>query len=283
MHQLDQHAEQMRRRVYQHMLEKRGWKFQSFIRYLRLFKYAALAPTRGALLESYYTLMRYLDDVVDGDAPLPDVHQDASAYITEKLRFSRFPDHPQDDVDYLMRYCFELASKIGTDFSAETTDILTSLLFDAKRRGRLMIFSEEALIHHFHLLDIRGTIRATLKIFKEDPEKYPLLEPLGTASRYQFDLEDFESDIAAGYVNISQEECARLGIRREDLHNPRALGIQKWFRLRAEAGLALLEEHHRRMPEGKFSLLSRVTFYLVYELPARKVFRKILSESTKTP
>jgi hypothetical protein len=49
-----------------------------------------------------------------------------------------------------MLYCFELASKIGTDFRAETRDILESLLFDANRRVRLKIFSEEALIHHFH-------------------------------------------------------------------------------------------------------------------------------------
>jgi hypothetical protein len=147
---LDAAAKQMRSRVYQHMLQNRGWKFQSFLRYLRLFKYAALSPTRGLLLESYYTLMRYLDDVVDGDAALPGGYQDECAYINEKLIFSTHPENPKDEVDYLMRYCFELASKIGTDFRAETRDILESLLFDANRRGRLKIFSQEALIHQFH-------------------------------------------------------------------------------------------------------------------------------------
>ena len=58
----------MRARVYQHMLATRGWKYRAFLRYLRFFKYAAFAPIRGKFLECYYVLMRFLDDIVDGDA-----------------------------------------------------------------------------------------------------------------------------------------------------------------------------------------------------------------------
>lgn len=38
----------MRSKVFQHMLATKGWKYWAFLRYLRLFKYAAFAPTRGA-------------------------------------------------------------------------------------------------------------------------------------------------------------------------------------------------------------------------------------------
>lgn len=269
----------MRLKVFQHMLKTRGWKYRSFLRYLRLFKYAAFAPIRGNFLESYYVLMRYLDDVVDGDAPLPKGYTHESDYIMAKIRFSRDLNYPKDEVDYLMLFCFEQAESFGEDFQAETKDILNSLLFDAKRRGKLIIFPKEELINHFHMLDIGGTIRATLKIFKEDPDKYKILEPLGMASRYQFDIEDFETDIAAGYVNIPKEECADLGITQEDLLNVSSLKIQKWLRQRAEDGIALLTEHNRRLQEGKFSLLARVTFALVYEIPAKKVFQKIISAS----
>jgi hypothetical protein len=134
-------------------------------------------------------------------------------------------------------------------------------------------------MHHFHLLDIRGTIRATLKVFKEDPDKYKILEPLGMASRYQFDIEDFETDIAAGYLNISKEECNHFGITQEDLHNVSSPKIKKWLLQHAEDGMTLLAEHHRRLPEGNFSLVARATFPLVYEFPARKVFQKIISEA----
>ncbi|PHN05511.1 hypothetical protein [Flavilitoribacter nigricans] len=274
----DKCMKDMRSRVFQHMLKTRGWKYRAFLRYLRLFKYAAFSPTRGEFLESYYTLMRYLDDVVDGDAPLPPEYPDEASYILQKIEFSKLPLHPEDEVDYLMCYCFEVADRFGADFREETSDILNSLLFDARRRGHLEIFPHEELSNHFHKMDIRGTIRATLKVFNEDPDKYLFLEPLGMASRYQFDLEDFEADIAAGYVNISREECDQWGITRAHLYDSSSLPIRRWFRWKAEAGLALLEEHHRRLPQGRFSLLSRATFPLVYEAPARKRFMQVLRE-----
>ena len=76
---------QMRNRVFKHMLKTRGWKYRAFLRYLRFFKYAAFAPTRGEFLESYYVLMRFLDDIVDGDAPLPEGYLNESDYILGKL------------------------------------------------------------------------------------------------------------------------------------------------------------------------------------------------------
>ncbi len=268
----------MRVRVFQHMLRTRGWKYRAFLRYLRIFKYIAFAPVRGAFLESYYVLMRYLDDVVDGDVPLPEGYRDESDYILAKIAFSKNPIDPKDEADYLMLYCFQLAERFGENFDEETEDILNSLLFDARRKGRLIVFPKEELIHHFHKLDIKGTIRATLKIFKDDPEKFKILEPLGLACRYQYDLEDFEADIAAGYVNISKEECDALGISQEDLQNTSSPKIKKWFLQRAEQGLMLLEEHHHRLPEGNFSMLARATFPMVYEMPARKLFQKIKSD-----
>lgn len=268
----------MRNRVFKHMLKTRGWKYRAFLRYLRLFKYAAFAPTRGKFLESYYVLMRFLDDIVDGDAPLPKGYLDESDYITEKINFSKNPINPNDEVDYMMLFCFELAERFGENFQAETEDILNSLLFDAKRRGKMIIFPKKELMHHFHLMDIRGTIRATLKIFKDAPDKYELLEPLGVACRYQYDIEDIEADLTAGYVNISQEDCLQFNISKEDLSDPSSLKIKKWLRQRAEDGMQLLDEHHNRLQQGDFSLLARMAFSIVYEFPAKKVFKKYISE-----
>lgn len=269
----------MRSKVFHQMLETRGWKYRAFLRYLRFFKYAAFAPLRGEFLESYYVLMRYLDDIVDGDLPLPVGYSNASKYMAEKISFSFNPVNPQDEVDHLMMYCFELAKKFGEDFQEETKDILESLLFDAKRGDKLIIFPQEELARHFHVLDIKGTIRATLKIFKDNPEKYLILEPLGKASRYQYDLEDFQADIAAGYVNISREDCEHFGISEEDLQASSSLKVKAWLRYHAEQGIALLEEHHRLLPTGNFSLFERLVFRFVYENPARKVFLHTLSET----
>lgn len=269
----------MRARVYQHMLATRGWKYRAFLRYLRFFKYAAFAPIRGKFLECYYVLMRFLDDIVDGDAALPKGFQNESDYIMEKIAFSKNPVEPKDEADYLMLYCFELAEKFGEEFHTETEDILNSLLFDADRRGKLIIYPKQKLAEHFHRMDVRGTIKATLKIFKDDPNQYKLLEPLGFACRYQYDIEDIETDLAAGYVNISQEECEQFHISDVDLLDPSSFKIRKWLRQHAIDGLELLDEHHRRLPLGNFSRLARWTFPLVYEYPARKVFKRVLSEN----
>ncbi len=275
----ERQAKEMRSKVFRHMIETRGWKYHVFLRYLRLFKYVAFAPTRGAFLESYYTLMRYLDDVVDGDVPLPEDYSNEVDFVEDKIKFSINPVNPRDEADFLMNYCFELAERFGEDFRSETKDILDSLKFDACRRGKTIIFPKEELDFHFHLLDIRGTIRATLKVFKDDPEKYKILAPLGTACRYQYDIEDFDSDIAAGYVNISEEECELFEIKMEDLYRVASPKRKVWLRHHAEEGMAFLSEHRRIKVQGKFSLLERVVFKLVYEIPARKVFRKILSEN----
>jgi hypothetical protein len=259
------------------MLEKRSWKYKSFLRFLRIFKYISFAPVRGEFLESYYILMRYLDDIVDGDVQLPGNHKTSAEYICEKIRFAENPVHPADEVDYLMIYCFQLANKFKAEFHSETKDILNSLLFDAHRRDQLNIYTSAELNEHFHRLDIRGTIRATLKIFNDDPDKYKLLRPLGIACRIQYDLEDFESDIAAGYINISKEEFNELNIKKEDLFDVSSTPIKIWFRKRAQKGMELLEEHHQLIPAGKFSLLERATFKLVYENPARRLFMQILT------
>lgn len=275
---LGENAKNMRSRVFKHMLKTRGWKYSAFLRYLRFFKYVSFSPTRGDFLESYYTLMRYLDDIVDGDAPLPLGYLDTVNFLKEKIQFSENPNNPKDEVDFLMLHCFNLSKRFHEDFQLETKDILYSLLFDANRKGKGIIFPEKELMRHFHLMDVRGTIKATLKIFKEDPKKYKLLKPLGIATRYQFDLEDFEADIKAGYVNITKEECLLFGIETADLHNSQSSGIKKWFKYRAQQGLNLLEEHHQRLLEGRFSLLTRATFPIVYEFPARKFFKKVLRE-----
>jgi len=81
----DKLARQMRQKVYAYLLETRAWKYRSFLWYLRFFKYISFSPVRGEFLESYYTLMRFIDDIVDGDAPLPSAYQNAEDYIQPAL------------------------------------------------------------------------------------------------------------------------------------------------------------------------------------------------------
>ena len=89
--------------------------------------------------------MRHLDDVVDGDVPLSEGYSSAGEYLSLKIEFSNNPVDPKDEVDCLMIYCFKLAERFGEDFHTETKDILNSLLFDARRRGKGIFFPKEEL------------------------------------------------------------------------------------------------------------------------------------------
>ena len=272
---LSENFKKVKNEIFSHMLRTRGSKYKWFLRALRSFKYVSMNPTKGTFLESYYTLMRYVDDVVDGDAEIPNRHNSSEEFVNEKIEFAKNPKNPKDSVDYLMLYCFELANKFGEEFSVETQDILSSMLFDSKRFGKMEVFSENELSYHFHLLDIRGTTSATLKVFGEDSRKYPLLQPLGLASRIYYNIRDYDEDIKAGLVNISKEDCQRFNIPLNDLENRLSQGVQKWFTDQAEQGMNLLNQHKDN--ESQFGYLARITFPLVYEKPAKKCFEKVLN------
>jgi len=276
MIKLDENFKLMKKQVYEHMLNTRGDKYKWFLRALRSFKYLSLNPARGDFLEGYYTLMRYVDDVVDGDAPIPKSYTSPITFVEEKINFANDPNNPKDVADYLMLYCFEAASRFGEDFFEETHDILSSMLFDAKRIGKGIIFPEEELMYHFHSLDIKGTVKASLKVFGEDPNKYFALEPLGLVSRIYYNLRDYGGDIEAGLVNISAEDCDKFGISSKDLENELSIGVQRWFNAEAQKGMGLLKQHKQNLSETEFNLLTRITLPVVYERSANRFFEKIL-------
>lgn len=263
--------------IFSHMLSTRGQKYKWFLRGLKAFKYVSMNPTRGDFLESYYTLMRYVDDIVDGDAQLPERFHSPVEFVEEKIDFAKDTRNPRDSTDYLILHCFDLARKFKQEFSSETQDILSSMLFDAKRHNKRIIFPEKDLSYHFDLLDIRGTIQATLKVFGEDPLKYPILEPLGLACRKYYNLRDYNEDIKAGLINISAEDCQRFCITPLNLENRVSKEVQNWFKDQSIQGLNLLKKHKETISYGNFGLLARATFPIIYENSARKYFENVLS------
>jgi len=269
----------MKKEVFSRMLLTRERKYKWFLRALRAFKYVSMSQTKGTFLESYYALMRYVDDIVDGDSPLPERFQSSVEFVEEKIAFAKHTTNPRDSADYLILHCFELANRFGQDFSNETEYILHSMLFDAKRHGKRIIFPEEELSSHFHLLDIQGTISAALKVFGEDPAKYKILEPLGLACRTFYNLRDYDEDVKKGLVNISAEDCQRFGIDQSDLEDRLSKGVQDWFVDQARQGMQLLTKHKATVSEGNFGLLARITLPIVYERSSRKYFENVLATS----
>lgn len=269
----------IKKEIYEHMLKTRGHKYKWFLRALHSFKYLSLNPTRGEFLESYYTLMRFIDDVVDGDASLPSGFDNSESFVLDKIRFAGQLTNPKDGVDHMMLYCFRTAERFGQDFTSETKDILYSMLFDSKRYGKRVIFQEAELHYHFNLLDVRGTISATLKVFGEDQTKYFLLKPLGLASRIYYNLRDYDEDMYAGLVNISTEDCEKFKITPANLEDRLSIPIQNWMYDQAIQGMKLIKEHRQKMEQGNFGILAKIALLVVYEKPAHKYFEQIIQKA----
>ena len=279
MDDLERRIQDFRREIYENMVRthvENKTNITWFVLALKSFKYFPGNEIRGEFLDSYYALMRYIDDVVDGDAQLPEGYQSREEFVQRRVSFSHYPQNPVESVDHLMAYCFGLAKRMGHDFSQETQDMASSMLFDARRMGKGTIFSERELFHHFYLLDIRGCIVASLKVFGEYPLKYKALEDLGIAVRIYYNLRDFDSDLKAGLVNIPAEDFKRLSMTVDSLDDRFSVSVQQWFKEQAAKGMASLAKHRLRMMTVDFRLLTRTTLYTVYERPARRYFQSVL-------
>ena len=270
----------IRENVFAQMLERGKPEYKWFIMGIRAFQVLSRSSPRGQFLENYYIAMRYVDDIADGDIPVPSGSASAEEYIGKKLNYLKSGSEPVDDCEKLLSLCAKLAKAFDSDFTGETEDILGSLQFDAKRKGTHGIFSEEELKHHFFTLDIRGGIKSTLKIFNESPSNYEILQPLGEADRIYYNLRDFKEDVKAGLINISTEDCARLNITPEVLKSGQYAdnaGVQTWFKEQAAQGLALIDEYHKRKSGVTLQPVTELALKLAFETKA-KMFMAAVAE-----
>jgi len=268
----------VREAVFKQMLERNEPKYKWFIMGIRFFKLLSGSSPRGQFLENYYVAMRYIDDIADGDTPLPSGYNDAEDYISKKLEHLESGTSPADDCENLLALSFKLAKEFDVDFSQETDDILRSLQFDARRRGKYQVFSEQELKDHFFMLDIRGTVRGDLKIFNENPGHYEVLQPLGEADRIYYNLSDFKEDISAGFINIPAEDCARLGITADILKSGEYTdhqGLRTWLKEQAKKGLALIEEYHTRRKGVRFQPVTQMALKLAFEMGAKNFMTSV--------
>ncbi|MEK7616798.1 MAG: hypothetical protein AAB414_01980 [Patescibacteria group bacterium] len=233
--------------------------------------------TRGRLLLAVNAGMRILDDIADGDR-LPPQGISPVAYLTEKRAFVRNLNHPQDNLDYLFLYCYQLADKAGLQIHRELDAFFEYFLFDTKRRGTGHIFTQLELDQAYDACDITGTIRGGLMVFGDDPKKAELLMPLGKAVRKYYTLRDYEADISAGFVNIPRESVKAHDITKDDFPNRFSPSVRAWFYEEALSGLHLLEEHNRIMQRERFAWRGRLALPIAYTRPTRAYFEAILRD-----
>ena len=222
---------QLVEKIMREQFKMRSIKYRMFFVGLLLEKYIFKLDNlkhpdkRGTLLRNYYFLMRYLDDIIDGDVMI-EKNRTIEArieYLKEKLdNITNLHGQP-DDVDQMIIECHALANQLGFSMEEESKYIRQSLIFagyrmlDWDQEEKLKIVSADELKEHFYDLDILGTISGCLKIYDEDLSHLETLYPLGVACRQYYDIRDFMEDVKRGLINISKEDMEKYSISANDL------------------------------------------------------------------
>ncbi|MBI3037184.1 hypothetical protein HYY73_05560 [Candidatus Woesearchaeota archaeon] len=289
-----------KKRIFQDLKDRRPGKYESVIRQMETSKWFMLLQTRGnvaeafaraQLLTTFYLAMRAVDDVIDGDAPLPSSAATLTEYAEQRIAFAQRLTAPVDVADYLLLYSVMIGGKIGIEVTGEARAVLESMKFDAQRRDeflktmQLKFYPRKTLDEYFHSQDIKGTVSGMLKLFDTPPGKTQLLMPIGNAHRLYLTLKDFPEDLAAGLVNISQEDADRLGIKQSDLEAVVNQGmiqpnVRTWIIQTAQNGLDTLRQHREiylRRDDFPKNMLGRVVLRLAYERPAKKAFQAAIT------
>lgn len=281
---------ELKQRVYGYMLATRRDKYEPWVRGIERYKHWALlaerygvplgvryfteASARVELIEAIYIAMRLVDDFVDKDAPLPDGWRSSVAYVeafVEALETGRLRS---DIPGSLLRYAFDIGEALRIDMRPSVRDILMSLHFDAKRQESpaMLFFERETLEHHFHLLDIRGTVGGCLAVTREPLDSWQLIEPLGVATRIRYNVRDLDEDLRARLCNIPLEDIERFRIR--NVLDTTSVEMCNWKRMEALRGLDLLDMYRERKHELSLHFFTNTVLRRAYEQPATRYLKE---------
>lgn len=220
---------------------------------------------------------RLLDDIADGDMKVPGGVSSVE-YLKRSREVIRSGLEPEDEIDAVFAYALDIANDLGINIHEELDAFFTCFLFDAQRLGTGNVFSKRELDEAYDACDIVGTIKGSLKLFGEDPEKTEYLMPLGRATRIFYTLRDYEEDIEAGLVNIPSEGFGKHDIHIDHLPDRYSPPVRGWFKEQANTGIELLDEHKRIVSGGNFGFVGRrIVLPLAYEKGARKYLNLVLA------
>lgn len=256
---------------------KKYFWFIAALKAYKLFTLLTFEPAKGKLLEAFYLVNRYIDDVADADA-MPDwtIGQRLD-YIRRKRHFTLHPTGPKDSLEFLILYYQKLARKRGEDFTSEAIFIIDSMIFDAERLNSGRIYERDILESNYHLLDEAGTIRPMLRLVNEKVERFSDLSALAKAVRTYYNLRDLKSDLAKGLINIPQEDIDSFHIDFQ-LDGDSQNNLRKWFRHQSAEGLKLLDLHRETLERKPFRRFTQFVLRQVYERKTRSFLKLAASQ-----
>lgn len=207
---------------------KRFLKYAPFLLGLSLFKYfdESKEGLRFKFLESYYAVMRHLDDVADVDALIPTGFTSRVLYLEHiKDDFENPNNISGVEVAQLLKYCLQLGLGFGEDFTGEAKMLIEHMIEDAKRKDYFekndtpLLFPTKVEYQEYVRKEVESCMLVTIRLLGEEPETNVVIGKLAYAVMEYYSLRDLKENIANGFVDISIEEMKEHGGSENDFSN----------------------------------------------------------------
>lgn len=296
---------QMRKSMYARLVKRGRRKYPGLmLRWIPPSGLQVVLGKRWNLVEPYYWMLREIDDVVDGDVPVPSMYTSSVEYLKQKIKFVQ-DGKPKDFVEEIMVKCWErLDSAGGSSWALRdaTRDILGCMKFDQERSehfratGNISMLSESAITKYFRQMELSGCIRGLFELLEGKASKIGEVEDVvRAAGQHRQALRDLPEDVARGVFSIPKkdwlehssmeelrffcEQCKDKGrLTKESAKEfldtaPEA--VRQWARKQVDVGNSLLQKYSASGRSKQFGTTARLLLYYHYERPSRKFFADI--------
>ncbi len=279
---------QLQREIAVQAIERRGVKgLKQYGRFFGLmWAYGIAQPEQAALIRSSYFWLRHVDDIADGDKPLPTNYSSKQEYLKSKRKLLATVFSPDgspiygDKEDLLVLDYALRAKQLGIDLGQESLAILDTITFDEERSRTRRIPTKAELDDYFYKLDF-ACIAGALKVAGETWTSDSLAD-LSWAVRTMFNLRDFPKDFRDGITNISLEDIEAYGIdlkNCEGKETPHDLlqyePIRKWYADEVAKASAFLARARDQMKDLPMKKLTHLAIHLNFIKPVETTLQRI--------
>lgn len=272
-----------------------------------------LFPRRVENLCDYYVAHREIDDIVDGDADLPEEEQSIEDFLWRKQIFLERGGIPADAIEQILLECFERLEQATGETAVPRLRIASLNIIDGhthdidrretfREHNTYALNSREEIDAQTKHVELDGVMTAFLTLLEDDHELGHRLLPLIKATRENFFfLRDLASDVVSGCMNIDRESvestspsdlawfaahCAALEKNENGAHLPpwkktnilyreAPPPIRQWMHSQAESAQEGLTRHRESGISKFFRPLTRVLLHQLFEKPAATYFKKL--------
>ncbi len=280
-------AESLQRSIAWETMTSRGIPgFKQYGSYFSLMWICGIVnPQRANLIRSSYFWFRHIDDVADGDKPLPKQYQNKQEFLETKREligqlFSQASGPIYGDKeDLLLADYYSTAKKLNVDLSRESFAILDTIILDEERARNRRVLSQEELNSYFYKLDLAcgdGALKLVGETFSSEE-----LAMLSWAVRTWFNLRDFPKDLDSGIINISAQDIYLYNIDLDCIEGRPTVEqlmeydpIKKWYGDQTKAGLNYLDYARADINRLPLKRITRFALNSRFVQPAERAFNR---------